>query len=334
MKNDEIMVSVCCITYNQAQYIKDALDGFLMQKTHFRYEIIIHDDASTDGTVDIIKEYAEKYPDIIKPIFEKENQYSKGIKRILNINFAVANGKYIALCEGDDYWTDENKLQMQVDYMEENPICTFCFHNAEIIDMEDETKKSFIPYSKELKKYIKKDNIYNVGELELLEFIPTASFMFRRENLSKMPSWFNDCFVGDWPIKLLMTSFGYAYYIDKKMCVYRKNAKGSVTNKNLEKEKESIAGKVEILNKHREFINWIDEFTKGKYKEVFDIRRRRYDLEELIIKRKRKQILKGNYLKGLTIKQKIKYLIKMYCYNIIEFIKRKNGSKYGRKFKK
>lgn len=325
MKNDEeIMVSVCCITYNQKEYIRDALEGFLMQKTDFRYEVIIHDDASTDGTTEIIKEYAEKYPTIIKPIYEEENQYSKGVKRILNINFAVAKGKYIALCEGDDYWTDEGKLQMQVDYMEENKECTFCFHNALILDMLDNSaKSSFVPHNKALKKYIKEDNIYNVGELELLEFIPTASFMFRRENLSKMPSWFNDCFVGDWPIKLLMTSFGYAYYIDKKMCVYRKNARGSVTNKNLKKEKGSIDGKIEILNKHREFVNWIDEFTEEKYKEVFDIRRKKYDIEELIYRGNRKEIFKKKYLKSFTVKQKIKYLIKMYCYNIVQYIKRK-----------
>lgn len=323
MENENVMVSICCITYNQKDYIKDALDSFLMQKTNFEYEVIIHDDASTDGTTEIIKEYAKKYPNIIKPIFEEENQYSKGVKRILNFNFAVAKGKYIALCEGDDYWTDETKLQMQVDYMNKNEQCTFCFHNAKIVNMTDGSIKSFIPYDRSLKKYIKNDNVYNVGELELLEFIPTASFMFKRENIQRLPKWFNDCFVGDWPIKLLMTSFGYAYYIDKEMCVYRQNTSGSVTKKNAKKEQESIKGKIEILNKHREFVSEMDEFTEKKYNDIFEYRKAQYDMEELIATRNTKEIYKRKLLHNFGIKQKLKYLIKMYCYNVIENIKKK-----------
>lgn len=322
MKNEDIMVSVCCITYNQEDYIRDALDGFLMQKTNFKYEIIIHDDASTDKTPSILKEYESKYPDKIKVLYEKENQYSKGVKRILNFTFNVAQGKYIAICEGDDYWIDENKLQTQVDYMEQNEKCTFCFHNAKIIDVMNGMTSSFVPNNKMVKKYIKKDNIYNVGELELLEFIPTASFMFRTENLSKMPSWFNDCFVGDWPLKLLMTSFGYAYYINKEMSVYRKNTAGSVTKKNSNKEKESVKGKIEILNKHLEFIDRIDEFTEGKYKKVFDLRRAEYQMEYLVTIGDNKKILESGYLKYFNTKQKIKYIIKMYCPNIVNLYKK------------
>ena len=119
MEDNNIMVSICCITYNQEKFIRQALDGFLMQKTNFKYEIIIHDDASTDNTANIILEYEKKYPDIIKPIYQTENQYSKGKKPTL-ITYKAAQGKYIALCEGDDYWIDENKLQLQVDYMEKN----------------------------------------------------------------------------------------------------------------------------------------------------------------------------------------------------------------------
>ncbi len=113
------IVSICCITYNQAPYIRECLDGFIMQKCNFDFEILIHDDASTDGTQDIIKEYQQKHPNIIKPVFQTENQYSKG-QRGMNIkyNFPRAEGKYIALCEGDDYWIDPLKLQKQVDFLE------------------------------------------------------------------------------------------------------------------------------------------------------------------------------------------------------------------------
>ena len=120
-KEQPLMVTIRCITYNHEPYIRQCLEGFVMQKTNFRFEAIVHDDASTDGTADIIREYAEKYPDIIKPIYETENQYSKhdgSLDRIMNEH---THGKYVAICEGDDYWIDPLKLQKQVDYLEANP---------------------------------------------------------------------------------------------------------------------------------------------------------------------------------------------------------------------
>ncbi|HIZ05877.1 MAG TPA: glycosyltransferase [Candidatus Phocaeicola gallistercoris] len=123
-----LMVTIRCITYNHEPYIRQCLEGFVMQKTSFRFEAIVHDDASTDGTAAIIREYAEKYPDIIKPIYETENQYSKhdgSIRRIMN---AYTHGKYVAMCEGDDYWTDPYKLQKQVDFLESHPDYVMCSH--------------------------------------------------------------------------------------------------------------------------------------------------------------------------------------------------------------
>ena len=108
---EPLMVTVRCLTYNHAPYIHRSLDGFVMQKTDFRFEVIVHDDASTDGTADIIREYATKYPDIIKPILEKENQYSKHDGSLLRIMNEHTHGKYVAMCEGDDYWIDPLKLQ-------------------------------------------------------------------------------------------------------------------------------------------------------------------------------------------------------------------------------
>ena len=105
---NEIAVSVVCITYNQAEYIRDAINSFLMQKTDFNYEIIIHDDASTDQTIEILKYYERTYSDIIRVIYEEENQYSKGVN-ISDTLFKLAKGKYIAFCEGDDFWTDKSK---------------------------------------------------------------------------------------------------------------------------------------------------------------------------------------------------------------------------------
>lgn len=119
------LVSICCITYNHAPFIRQCLDGFLMQKG-VNYEILIHDDCSTDGTTEIVKEYAAKYPDLIFPLYETENQYSKGVW-IDGFNCRRAKGKYIAYCEGDDYWTDPLKLQKQVEFMESHPEYSVCF---------------------------------------------------------------------------------------------------------------------------------------------------------------------------------------------------------------
>lgn len=112
------LVSICCLAYNHEAYIKKCLDGFLMQKTDFKFEILIHDDASTDQTANIIRAYERDYPDIVKPIYQSENQYSKGIRVTPKYNISRAEGKYIAMCEGDDYWTDPSKLQKQVDFLE------------------------------------------------------------------------------------------------------------------------------------------------------------------------------------------------------------------------
>src|SRR5690606_11316563 len=136
------LVSISCITYNHAPYIRECLDGFMMQKCDFDFEVLIHDDASTDGTQEIIKEYQEKYPEIIKPIFQTENQYSKGIRGMnIQFNFPRAQGKYIALCEGDDYWTDPLKLQKQLDFLEANPEYVLSCHNYKILDFDGKTIK-------------------------------------------------------------------------------------------------------------------------------------------------------------------------------------------------
>lgn len=128
MNCNEILVSVCCMTYNHVSFIRQCLDGFMMQKCSFSFEVLIHDDASTDGTQDIIREYVTRYPNIIKPIYQKENQYSKGIDPNVKYNFSRAKGKYIAMCEGDDYWTDPYKLQKQVDFLESHPDYVMCSH--------------------------------------------------------------------------------------------------------------------------------------------------------------------------------------------------------------
>lgn len=137
MEENQILVSISCITYNHAPFIRQCLDSFLMQKTNFAFEVLIHDDCSTDGTTDIIREYEKKYPDIIKPIYEEENQYQQGKPAGSAVwNFPRAKGKYIAMCEGDDYWIDQYKLQKQVDILESNPDVTFVYTAFKTVDSD------------------------------------------------------------------------------------------------------------------------------------------------------------------------------------------------------
>ncbi len=123
------LLSIVCLTYNHAAFISETLDGFLRQETTFPFEIIVHDDASTDATATIIRAYAARYPQVIKPIYQRENQYRKGVPFSTRL-FAQAQGKYIAYCEGDDYWTDPRKLQIQVDFLEQHRDYVMTYHDA------------------------------------------------------------------------------------------------------------------------------------------------------------------------------------------------------------
>ena len=176
--NGEIpLVSISCITYNHEPYIVQALNGFLMQKTSFPFEILIHDDASTDRTADIIREYEKKFPNLIKPIYQKENQYSKGNRSILaSFVYPRAKGKYIAICEGDDYWIDENKLQMQVDFLENNPEYGMCYTKSK-------------QYNQSMQKFNKKSIGADFDGFEDLlkngNRIPTLTTVYRKDLLDK-----------------------------------------------------------------------------------------------------------------------------------------------------
>ena len=133
------LVAIKCYTYNHVEYLADALEGFIKQKTNFPFVAIVHDDASTDGTTNIIREYAEKYPDIIKPIYERVNQYSKkdnSLIRIMEEAIATTGAKYIGMCEGDDYWNDPHKLQKQVDFLESHPDVIGCYADVDYIYVE------------------------------------------------------------------------------------------------------------------------------------------------------------------------------------------------------
>lgn len=167
-----VIVSIRCLTYNHVEYIRQCLDGFITQKTNFRFEAIVHDDCSTDGTTEIVREYAEKYPDIIKPIFEEENQFKQGGGRIRQVMNDACIGKYIAYCEGDDYWIDSLKLQKQVDFLESHPDYSMCFSRAKILLEIDSDIY--------LKCFDIENREYTASELYEKWIVPTASMLYRR----------------------------------------------------------------------------------------------------------------------------------------------------------
>ncbi len=234
------MVSICCITFNQESYIRDALEGFVSQKADFAFEVLIHDDASTDRTADIIREYAERYPEIIKPILQTVNQYSLGLTNVSGTwNFPRAKGRYIAMCEGDDYWTDEHKLQKQVDYMEAHPDCSLVFHSAKVeVQQAAVTERMMRPYRKS--RVVTSEEI-----IDKTSGYPTASLMFRTEMVQDLPEFYNNAPLADIPLQLLAANMGYAYYMDEPMCVYRLGGAASWTTLmkqgNYEKKQQDYA---------------------------------------------------------------------------------------------
>jgi glycosyltransferase involved in cell wall biosynthesis len=210
------VVSICCLTYNHESFIEKALDGMLMQKTDFRYEILIHDDASTDSTVEIVNSYITKYPDIIKPIFQKINQRSLlGGGMNPRFNFPRAKGLYIAICEGDDYWTDEHKLQKQVDFLDNNQDYSICFHNVYVDYYENVvlTKRTSFHENKKSQTFLLKDIVKG-------NFINTCSVMYRRDE-RPLPDYFKLAPAGDWVLNVHFSHKGKIYFDEDIMSVYR-----------------------------------------------------------------------------------------------------------------
>ena len=224
MKSDEIIVSISCLAFNHGPYIRQCLDGFMMQKTNFAFEVLIHDDASTDHTSEIIKEYEKRYPDVIKPIYQKVNQYSKGIKPTFKYNFPRAQGKYTALCEGDDYWTDPLKLQRQVDFLEANPEYAICSHNVQIVGSEFGQAINR-PYHKD-----KSTGLITIPQLIAGFRLPTNAIMFRtclKSNLFNEP-WMTKVRSGDKCLYLTLANYGKVFYDNTIMAAYRKHPGGVV----------------------------------------------------------------------------------------------------------
>ena len=246
------LVSIVSFAYNHEKYIRQALNGFVTQITDFEFEIIVHDDASTDNTQSIIKEYEKEFPNLLKPIYQKENQKSKGGGIVTKTAFGAVKGKYIALCEGDDYWIDPFKLQKQVDFLEANPDFPLCFHDALVL-WEDKHQPPKFFCDKNQKE------ISTVEDVIARWFIPTASMVFVAEYIKELPLWFTKVHSGDWSLQLILATRGKIKYVDKVMSVYRKNMGGF---------SGGIGRDFEYV--HRKKIFLLEEFNKYTKSEYSD----------------------------------------------------------------
>lgn len=223
--SQEVAVSVICLVFNHEEYLKKCLDGFVGQKTGFIYEVIVHDDKSTDGSIKIIKEYAQKYPNIIKPFFEEENQYSKGKRFIIDL-IRGAKGKYIAFCEGDDYWTDPLKLQKQFDFMEQHSDYSMCVHNTIIHDLMGEQ-------SDELFFKVHNNEIVEMNAQQVFDdWVVHTSSYFIRNNYDIFPAWSRIYFSGDYIMLVVAYAHGKIAMLPEAMSVYNFRNENGVTHKN------------------------------------------------------------------------------------------------------
>ena len=224
--NEEVpLVTVAVIAYNHGNYIAESLDGILMQKTDFPFEIVAYDDFSTDNTADILKEYAKKYPTIIRLMLQKENLYSQDV-RVEIIVFENSLGKYIATNDGDDYWIDPHKLQIQLDEMRKIENCQLSFHSA-IDKWEDKSKRDGVTT-----KQANGNKLFTTSEIIAGggEFCPTASVIVAKEVVEDLPEWVRKAPYVDYFVQILGSVKGGALYIDRPMSVYRVNRIGSWTS--------------------------------------------------------------------------------------------------------
>jgi glycosyltransferase involved in cell wall biosynthesis len=207
------LVSVICFTYNHSKFIGETLNGFVNQKVNFLVKYIVHDDASTDKSQEIIEEYSSLYPKELCAICQVENQRSKGSGVVSSLVMPLATGKYIAFCEGDDYWIDNRKLQKQVDFLEANPRFSICFSPAKIVDKEGnelEISNESTPSVTTFKDLLKGN------------YLNTPTVMIRREALpDPLPEWIKKMPMGDWPLLLLASLNGDIKMFQEPMVAYR-----------------------------------------------------------------------------------------------------------------
>ncbi|EMT6383357.1 glycosyltransferase [Providencia rettgeri] len=217
---DKIYISCVCIVFNHELYIRDTIDSILAQKSEHKFEVIIHDDCSTDSTKSILLEYKNRFPNIIKLILQKENQHSKGYQ-IMPFISPFVEGDFVAVCEGDDYWIRDDKIKKQFDLLNNDSKVNICFSACKSISSDNVERT--ISYHGDNELLFSTEQVMEGGG----EFMPTASLMLRSEIIKNLPEWFSHAPVGDYFIQIISSVSNGALYLPEVTCVYRTNAIGS-----------------------------------------------------------------------------------------------------------
>lgn len=321
MKDEKVMVSICCAVYNQKKFISQALNSFLNQKTDFIFEILVNDDASTDGTKDILKEYELKYPEIIKVVYQKENQYSQGKKIVMDLLFPRVKGKYIALCEGDDYWGDEYKLQSQFDALERNKDCIISVHDVHDVSENGTLLSNIYPDITIEQTVIKTNEFFHMTLNPYKYLFHTSSFFFQKncilELKNAMPVFIQESGVGDVPLIWFLVNKGNIYYINKIMSFYRRDTSGSWSKRmqNREYRKKIIKQNLNLFREFNKFTNYMydDLINNDILKLEFDYLR----LSNQFFKMRNKKY--KNYYERISIIYKTMYFF-LYIFPSLEKI--------------
>lgn len=250
------LVSVYCMAYNQEKTVAQTIESILSQETDFPFELIVHDDASTDSTADIIRDYAARYPGVVRPVMQAENKY-RDHNLIQEYIHPLGRGQLIALCEGDDYWCDPHKLQLQADILRRDPAYTLCFHAVNRLT-PDGALSPFRPLKKS--GAVAPGLVVKRGGM----FCPTVSLMFRREIFDSWPAFRAAADVYDYPLQVLAAARGKIYYCDRIMAVYRYAFAGSWTSDHL-----SQVDHRHIENETR-WLALFDDETEGRFRREID----------------------------------------------------------------
>ena len=268
----QVKVSVYCLAYNHEKYIGRALEGFVQQKTSFPFEVIVHDDASTDGTAAVIRAYAEKYPEIIRPVFQKVNQHSQGVDIVARYVAPQVRGEYLAICEGDDYWSDPEKLQRQAEMMDKNPSCALCVHRVQEERENGEPSGNLFPAG-EMQEGIVSSRVFLEKCMNGYAFHTSSYFVraadFVRYRLNP-PEFKKKCDVGDEPMMMFFGQLGSVYFIDRTMSCYRRGVPSSWTVRQL--NDRTMARQKKHCRCMMDTLRAYDAYTDGAYHELCENR--------------------------------------------------------------
>jgi glycosyltransferase involved in cell wall biosynthesis len=237
-----VKLSVAMITYNHESFIGQALESVLAQRVNFDYEIVVGEDCSTDGTRAILMDFCRRYPERIVPLLHDRNI---GALRNFQATLAACRGQYLAIVEGDDYWTCQRKLQTQVDFLDEHPDYAICFHRARTRDETASARTDVLPRCPA--------GTYTIEDLIAFNLIPTCTVMYRRASVGPLPNWFLDLKLGDWPLHILVARFGKIRLMDEVMAVYRMHPGGMWTSGEAISQKHAMMRMMEALDRHMDY---------------------------------------------------------------------------------